>query len=96
MRAKKGQERTVPWIEFQHSHPAAGVCCLFRPTKYRYRSIVLYTVYVLLPARLIASTATDAIAKKKPAANAKIKGILWGSCCRSDLVSDGCFVFRFT
>ncbi len=43
MRAKKGQERTVPWIKFQHSHPVEGVRCLFRPAKYRYRSTVLYT-----------------------------------------------------
>ncbi len=43
MRAKKGQERTVPRIKFQHSPPAAGVCCLFRPTKYKYRSTLLYT-----------------------------------------------------
>ncbi len=73
MRARKGQERTVPRIKFQHSSPAAGVCCLFRPTEYIYRSTVLYTYCFM----------SDCIncyrcyRKKKPVATAKIKGILW-------------------
>ncbi len=75
MRAKKGQERTVLLIKCQHSHPAAGVCCLFRPTKYIYRSTLLYTYSFL----------SDCIhcyccyRKKQPTTTAKTKGILWGA-----------------
>ncbi len=51
MRAKKGQERTVPWIKLQHSHPAAGVCCLFGPTD-NVVPVPLCTIYRLQPITL--------------------------------------------
>ena len=62
----------------QYSHPAAGVCCLFGPTLYRYRIVVLNPVLhnIQIATRQTASIATVATAKKRLLLPLKSQGFI--------------------